>query len=212
MIRLAVLMIVNTDREKELSVGITDPIKSIQEGDITISLFSFPGVSSQREVPDYRSRIITTIDPGEYTHVLFVDPDDIIVPEGFVSSIRKMVTEGSVGILLKERMLGREHTKHCCRILLETQVAQHYAPLLMGRDGVHKGHPHSDHRYAQEVARELRLPHGDDVAYLYRIHKEQLNDGTIPEHVNRSYAGSSTVKASTAEELRLLNSRIRKIS
>lgn len=174
--KIAVLVIVNTEKEIKLFEELVDSIKSAEDNikeNFSVDILTYPGTNTIKKVFKLRGEIISNLS-DEYSHLISLDPDDLVHPKGFASAIKECAERGNKGILLKEQVFGEEWTryKHCCRLLIRTDLAKELVTntLIKG---------FNDQAHAQCAVAKFDLPKSTEVAHLTRVRK----DAKTPEWV-----------------------------
>lgn len=141
------------------------PIFQVQE---------FEGAPSMDEVPARRFEILKDHVPAECTHVMFVDPDDLISPAGMEHAIAQLRVPGIKGVLLKEHEFkdgfsifkGRPH--YCCRAIVEKEFNFQVAKRTLAQGLLDKAH-------ASKLLGTRRVVPSSKVCYYWRRHDGQSN-------------------------------------
>ena len=118
-----------------------------------------------------RYEIISSL-PDYFTHVMFIDPDDLIDIDGLRHAIYMLPTSTRSSLLLLEQQFREDlligKPRICCRVITELGLAKEIAGLTYA-----KGLP--DKAYAVYLHNERRVQVSSKVAYYWRRHDKQIS-------------------------------------
>ena len=159
--KILIAMLVTPSTDKKL---LSEAIKSILPFKPLVEIHLYKGAKAMWEVPQRRAEITLQIKDTFVTHLMFMDPDDLLEPAGFALALDEMSDEG---IYLKEKEFGglSARTKYCCRLILRMDLARELALN-------HRALGDSDRLSAEQAYRKYKLPKSSQVAYLWRHHHE----------------------------------------
>lgn len=135
------------------------------------------GAPSGKELPLRRLEIIENTDP-KYTHIWFVDPDDLIEVKMIESALRQIKDSGIDGVILREQgfvdsienLVGSP--KHCCRVIAPINHAKHAGRMIYAK-GL------SDTAYTKYIRSIGKFRLQTAVGYYWRQHPDQLHKELI---------------------------------
>jgi len=118
-----------------------------------------------------RNELIQEV-PSIFTHVMFIDDDDLISVPGMQQSILELKDSLTNSLVIQEQqfnvsgLIGQPRV--CCRCITDTHLARIVARLTYA-----KGLP--DKAYATYLLRECKVQVSSQVSYYWRRHDKQIS-------------------------------------
>lgn len=174
-IYMPIMVIPSTNRQ-----WLNQLLEQLEQLSDVVEPYTIPGATANDGGPAIISDIfkrryaVMQMIPTHYSHVMWVDPDDLLDLDGFIESIEQLKSSPESSMLLQETKMTEDGKmtdqvgRHCCRIItpLATALRASIESYARGRN---------DRAYAKVVAGMGPMVRGSVIAYKWRQHTTQLS-------------------------------------